>query len=164
MKAAKAYAAGKGRPGFVASQPLWNAAAVNPNAFAGMGMVAMDETTKAWHAETQTAVIPYSSQANGLFQKLARNGGDLDALPGGLKANYGLTENLRRLERVQRLSKETGLSLTQVTLAYLQAHPFPVSAIVGPGSPSQLVDTLSAADTQLTAAQAEYLDGRNPVA
>jgi aryl-alcohol dehydrogenase-like predicted oxidoreductase len=164
MKAAQAYAASMGRPGFAASQPLWNAAAVRPGAFAGMGMAVMDDAETAWHAETQTAAAPYSSQANGLFQKLANNGGDLEALPGGLKANYGLAENLRRLERIQQICEETGLSLTQVTLGYLQAHPFPVSAIVGPGSLAQLTDTLSAADTQLTFAQATFLEGRNPLA
>ena len=164
MKAARSYAASQGRTGFVASQPLWNAAAMRPGAFGGMGMVALDEAAKAWHEETQTAVVPYSSQANGLFQKLARSGGDLDALPSGLKANYGVPENLRRLERIQHLCEETGLSLTQVTLGYLQAHPFPVSAIAGPGNPAQLADTLSAADTQLTPAQAAYLGGTDSLA
>ncbi|MES2464429.1 MAG: aldo/keto reductase, partial [Armatimonadota bacterium] len=55
MEAANTYATSKGRPGFVANQPLWNAAVVNPDAFAGAGMVAMDEATKAWHEQTQTA-------------------------------------------------------------------------------------------------------------
>jgi aryl-alcohol dehydrogenase-like predicted oxidoreductase len=121
----------------------------------------MDDAARDWHTETQTAAIPYSSQANGLFQKLAQNGGDLASLPGGPKANYGVPENLRRLERLQSLCAETGLSLTQATLGYLQAHPFPVSAIVGPGSLAQLTDTLTAADTRLTPAQAAFVEGKN---
>jgi aryl-alcohol dehydrogenase-like predicted oxidoreductase len=129
-----------------------------------MGMIVLDEATKAWHEETQTAVVPYSSQANGLFQKMANNGGVLEKLPSGLKANYGLPENLRRFERLQRLSDENGLSLTQITLGYLWAHPFPVSAIVGPGTPEQLADTLSAADIRLTPDQATFIEGKNPLA
>jgi aryl-alcohol dehydrogenase-like predicted oxidoreductase len=62
---------------------------------------------------------------------------------------------------MQQICEETGLSLTQVTLGYLQAHPFPVSAIVGPGSPAQLSDTLTASDTQLTLAQADFILGNS---
>lgn len=162
MKAAQECAAGKGRPGFVANQPLWNAAVVNSGSLSGAGNVAMDDATRRWHTETQTAAIPYSSQANGLFQKLVQNGGDLAALPGGLRATYGDSENLRRLERLQHLCEDTGLSLTQAMLGYLQAHPFPVSAIVGPGSLVQLSDTLTATDTQLTPAQAAFIGDNNP--
>jgi aryl-alcohol dehydrogenase-like predicted oxidoreductase len=160
LKAAHAYAQKKERAGFVANQPLWNAAVVNPNAFDGQGgIVVMDDATKAWHQETQTAAIPFSSQANGLFQKLAQNGGDFAALPGGPRATYGLSDNLRRLERFQKLSQETDLSLTQLTLGYLQSHPFPVSAIVGPRDLTQLADTLTAANIQLTPTQAASIEG-----
>ena len=161
IKAAQTYAAQKGRAGFVANQPLWNAAVANMKAFTETGNVVMEDATLAWHEETQTAAVPYSSQANGLFQKLAQNGGDLNALPGGAKAIYGQPENLRRFERIQHLSKETGLTRTQITLGYLQAHPFPVSAIVGPRDASQLADTLSAADVVLTPAQAAFIEGRS---
>ena len=125
-----------------------------------MGNVVLDDATIAWHEKTQTAAVPYSAQANGLFQKLAQNGGDLNALPGGLKASYGHGENLRRFERMEQLSSETGLTRTQITLGYLQAHPFPVSAIVGPRDASQLADTLSAADVVLTPEQAAFIEGR----
>lgn len=160
MKAAHAYAAQKCRTGFVANQPLWNAAVADPKAFTGMGNVVMDDATVAWHGETQTTAVPYSAQANGLFQKLAQNGGDLNALSGGPKASYGHAENLRRFERIRQLSDETGLTLTQITLGYLQAHPFPVSAIVGPRNSEQLADTLSAADVVLTPAQATFVEGK----
>jgi len=163
IQAAQSYAAARGKPGFVANQPLWNAAVPNTNVFAGQGMVAMDDSMNAWHAETQVAAIPFSSQANGFFQKLAANGGDIEAIKGGAKAIYGSEENRQRGERIQRLVRETGLSITQITLGYLAAHPFPVSAIVGPNSVAQLTDTLTAADSVLTAEQAAFLEGRSDV-
>ena len=160
MKSAHAYAAQKGRAGFVANQPLWSAAVADPKALGGAGMVAMDDAALAWHKDTQTAAVPYSSQANGLFRKLAQNGGSLEALRAGLKVSYGHAENLRRFERIRQLSDETGLTLTQITLGYLQAHSFPVSAIVGPRNPEQLADTLCAADVVLTPAQAAFIEDR----
>ncbi|MBC8102341.1 MAG: aldo/keto reductase [Cytophagales bacterium] len=158
LEAARVHAAHQGRVGFVANQPLWNAAVPNPGAFRGAGNVAMDSAMRQWHAQTQTAAVPYSSQANGLFQKLAASGGDLLALPGGPRALYGQPENLQRFERIRELYEGTGLSLTQITLGYLFAHPFPVSAIVGPGNLDQLTDTLTAAGVRLTPEQTSFLE------
>jgi aryl-alcohol dehydrogenase-like predicted oxidoreductase len=157
IEAAWAYAQQRGRTGFVANQMLWNAAVPDPEKFKGPApIILMDDATKAWHVQTQMAAIPFSSQANGFFPRVAAGG--LDALKPGPKANYGSEENVQRVARAQRFATETGLSLTQITLGYLQAHSFPVSAIVGPRNPEQLADTLTAADITLTPEQAAFLE------
>lgn len=161
IKAAQEYAVQRGRTGFVANQMLWSAAVPNTTVFPGPApMVAMDDTIAAWHAETQMAAVPYSSQANGFFQKVAAGGAE--GLRPGPKAMYSSGENNGRVERARTLAAETGLSLTQITLGYLRAQPFPVVPIVGPASLEQLADTLTAADVSLTREQAAFLENGSP--
>lgn len=157
IEAAQAFAAQSGRTGFVANQMLWNAGLPGAKLTTGPAPITiMDDALKAWHQKTQMAAIPFSSQANGLFQKLDTGG--LEALKPGTRATYSDPANLRRLEKIQRLRNETRLSITQITLGYLQAHPFPVSPIVGPQNQEQLADTLTAADISLTPQQVAFID------
>ena len=56
------------------------------------------------------------------------------------------------------LSTQTGLSITQLVLAYLQSHPFTTNPIGGCKTLAHLQDSLSAADVQLGADQITYLE------
>ena len=70
--------------------------------------------------------------------------------------------NLRRGQRVQALASETGLSVTQIVLGYLQSQPFPTIPIVGCRTVAQLEDSLTAAGVRLTPEQIRYLE-QDPV-
>lgn len=151
IRAANAYAAEHGLAGFVADQMLWNLAVVDMDALADKTVVNMDAELRQFHADTGLAAVPYSSQAGGVFQKMAR----------GLQARRGMyrsPENIERFVRTQRLSDETGLSITQIVLGYLTSQPFVTVPIVGCKTLTHLEDSLTAMVVRLTPEQVRYLD------
>ncbi len=156
IRQAQAAAKTMNATGFVANQPLWSLA--KPDLTGGdQTWAPMDDELIALHEETALPAIPYSSQANGYFQKIA----DDKTLTGALEATYDSelvrSTNRARLSRVESLSRETGLSLTQLVLGFLRGHDFPVVPIIGPRMMEQLRDSLNAGDVKLSADQVGHL-------
>lgn len=156
IAAAQACAAQEGWAGFVADQMMWSLAAVDAAALPDKTMVPMDAELKQYHLATGLVAIPYSSQANGYFQRLAA--GQKHQIKEGQRRIYGSRINDRRLQRIQQLSAATGLSITAIVLGYLLAQPFPTLPIVGCRTLAQLQDTLAAADVILTQEQIAFLE------
>lgn len=152
IRAANAYAAKHGVQGFVANQPMWSLAHVPQAALADQTCVVMDDVMRAMHVETKLACVPYSSQANGFFQKKASG-----AVNGSPKSMYATEENSRRAERVMQVAQEAGMTISEVVLAYLLSQPFVVFPIVGCRNLDQLRDTLNAHDKHLPPAQLAFL-------
>lgn len=155
IKAAQEYAAERGFPGFAAIQNLWNLGEVKFSAIGDPTLVVMDQVLWNYHRATDLAAIPYTSQANGLFQKL--DAGGPEALPRRLREMYLSPVTEQRYLRLQTLREQTGLTTTQIVLGYLTSQPFPTLPVVGPHSLAQLADCLSAGDVKLSAAQVQYL-------
>ena len=112
---------------------------------------------RAFHARTGLAAIPYTSQANGMFNRLAKGGPE--AISPGMRQVYHLPENARRFERLQALIQQTGRSVTQVVLGYLLSQPFATVPIVGCRNLAQLDDSLSAAGVRFSPLQLAFLEG-----
>jgi aryl-alcohol dehydrogenase-like predicted oxidoreductase len=151
IQAAQAYAASKGIPGFAAVQNLWNLAHTQAGAIGDPTIVVMDEALWQYHRQANLAAIPFSSQANGLFQKLASGGPD--SLSRQHKAMFVNPVTERRYANLQKLCTITNLTSTQVVLGYLISQPFPTIPIIGPRNLAQLQDSLTAADVKLTPEQ-----------
>jgi aryl-alcohol dehydrogenase-like predicted oxidoreductase len=151
IREAQEIARARGIDGFVADQMLWSAAVIDPAGIADPTMVAMDDDLYTLHQASGLAAIPYSSQAGGLFQKLAQ---------GNLQVGdaYQVAPNQARLARLEEIARSSGLSITQVVLGYLRAQPFVTIPIVGSRTPGQLADTLRAADVRLSADQVALVD------
>jgi aryl-alcohol dehydrogenase-like predicted oxidoreductase len=159
IKAAQEYAAHHGLQGFAANQARWSLAHVDPEAISDKTTVVMDEAMVQYHRQTGLAATPYTAQAQGLFQKLASGAaGQID--PNSRRV-YPAAENQRRFERVRRLAADTGLSITQIVLGYLQSQPFVTIPIVGCRTLDQLNDSLQAADIRLTPDQLRYLESES---
>lgn len=156
IRAANGYAARHGVQGFVANQPMWSLAQVPQAALADQTCVVMDDAMHALHVETQLACVPYSSQANGFFQKAARSA--MSTMNASQARMYGSEENMQRARRVQLVAQEAGLAISEVVLAYLLSQPFAVFPIIGCRTLAQLQDTLSAHDKRLTPAQVAFLE------
>lgn len=152
---AQAYAAGRGAQGFCAVSNLWSLAQVDVRGFGDPTMVAMDGAMHDYLAAHQLAAVAYTSQAFGVFQKLAA--GRRDAIPPMYQKMFVNAETERRLARVQALSAQTGLSITQIVLGYLLSQDVPTIPIFSSRNDAQLQDTLSAADVRLTPEQVAYL-------
>ncbi len=151
LEAAQEYAASQGIPGFVGVQNLWNLAHIDFSQISDPTLVIMDEDLLDYHKRTHLPAIPYTSQANGLFQKMDQ--GRMDQI----KAMYLNPTTEARYARLKILHEQTGLSTTQIVLAYLTSQPFPTLPVIGPHSLAQLEDSLTAADVTLTPEQVEML-------
>ena len=156
IQAAQACAAQQGWPGFIADQLMWSMAIIDPIGQADKTMVIMNDELKQYHLNSKLPAIPYSSQAHGLFQRMAQ--GTVDQMKPNIKAMYDLAATAQRFERVRHLSQETGLSITDITLGYLLSQDFPVVPIVGCRNMAQLLDSMHAGDVRLTLDQVQYLD------
>ncbi len=141
---AQQYAVEHNMDGFAGVQNFWNLAHLNPGAFADTTMVITDDLLIKYHQMTDFPAVPYTSQANGLFHKMGVGGSD--SLPEHLKKWYLNPVTIQRYNKIQELMKLTGMSTTQLVLGYLLTQPFPVFPIIGPKTPDQLSDCLTAGD------------------
>jgi aryl-alcohol dehydrogenase-like predicted oxidoreductase len=106
----------------------------------------------------QIGVIPYSPLAGGfLTGKYRRN-----LIPNSARANgakrYFKEGNWILLELIDKLAKGRGMSVSQVSLAWLLADPLITSPIIGANSLEQLKDNLGALDVRLTVEEKSALD------
>lgn len=144
---AQAYAASHGLSGFIADQMLWNAAKTDAGAIPDKTIMVMNQALFDFHTRTGMAAIPYTSQANGFFSKMAR--GMVDDMAPGLLGQYPRSENRARYAVIKQVMAETGLNLSQVVLGWLLSQPFPTIPIIGPKNRAQLEDSLSAAGVRV---------------
>lgn len=142
---AQAYASGVGAQGFCAVSNQWSLASVDVASLPDPTMVAMDDALWEVHRAQNLAAIPYTSQAYGVFHKLATGQGD--AIPEMYRRMFVNAETVARLTRVQALSRETGLTITQIVLGYLLSQPFPTIPVFSVRNEAQLRDTLAAAES-----------------
>ncbi len=153
LKEAQAWAAKHGQQGFIASQVYWNIGQPDPERIADKTLVFMDLPAWRYHRDSGLAALAYTSQAGGYFIRRVRG----EPVSDQLLSIYHLAENEARIQRIQALARQTGLSPAQISLGYLTSQPFPGYAIVGCKTLAQLVDSLSAADVMLTPTQVESL-------
>lgn len=157
IRAAQTYAQAHGLMGFSGNQMLWSLAHVDMDLIPDKTLVNMNSESFDYHKSSGLAAIPYSSQAGGLFNKMAA--GSLAQMNAGVRSMYPTAENEARFKRIKKLSSDSGLSITQIVLGYLLSQPFTVIPIVGCHTMTQLMDSLSAAEICLDPAQVEFLDG-----
>jgi aryl-alcohol dehydrogenase-like predicted oxidoreductase len=158
ITAAQHYAHTRGYTGFVANQMLWSLATVDAQNLSDPTMVNMDSALYSLHRQINLAAIPYASQANGYFQRLAA--GTLDAMPPASRRLYDTPANRARYARIQMLAADSGLTVTAIVLGYLRGQPFPTIPIIGCHTLAQLEDSCRAADTRLSIEQIAFLEGR----
>jgi aryl-alcohol dehydrogenase-like predicted oxidoreductase len=102
-------------------------------------------------------VIPWSPLAGGWLTGRYRQGSELpvsrraERLPHRFDLNLpGNQAKLEAAEKLARLADEAGLSLIQLALAFVAAHPAVTAAIIGPRTMEHLESQLAAADVVLT--------------
>jgi aryl-alcohol dehydrogenase-like predicted oxidoreductase len=152
LRAANAYAKSSRQQGFVANQPFWclGAAQSRPPPFTGY--VKFDADADRFHRETGLAVIPYTSQANGFFSKLARGEAGLEKHPFHVPANLAAGKLVRELAALKRIAPSA------IVLAYLWSRPYPVVPIIGSRIAAQLDESFAALPVRLTAAELGALE------
>lgn len=157
---ANAYAEENGLAPFIASSPNFSLAVqIKPpwdNCVSISGPAAAGE--REWYQAHDFPLFTWSSLAGGFFsghfnrENLADSGNTL------LIESYGSDENFDRLERVQALADEKGMSVPQIATAYIMSVPLNIFALVGCRTPQEFEDNLAASTTKLTQAEIDWLE------
>ena len=156
LRAAHDYARTSRQQGFIANQPYWclGCQCAKPPPFTGY--VIFDADAWRFHFETGLAVIPYSSQANGFFSKLAL---PKNQQPADLAEHqFHVPPNLAAAKIVAHLASEKRVAPSAIVLAYLWSRPFPVVPIVGSRTPAQLEESAAALGVRLTEEELRALE------
>ena len=115
----------------------------------------MDAETYRMHVTESLPCVPFSSQAKGFLAKMDALGEA--ALPDKAKRRYLCPENMGALEREQKLSRETGMSVSTLSLAWLTSQPFPTFPIAGVSRMEHIAALKEAGDAVLTPEQRDFL-------
>ena len=114
-----------------------------------------DQESYRFHLETGMAVLPWSSQGQGFFEKVDHLG--IAGLSEKDRQGYGNATNLARFPRVKEVAERHGVSLTEIALSYLISQPFATIPIVGSRTVEQLRQCMHAADLALSPSEIAYL-------
>ncbi len=140
---ANAYARSKNLQPFVLAEMNWSLAAHKSR----FGLNTPGQVD--WYRQTRLPVAPYSPTAQGFFTGTATES----------EKAFGTPENNARRERVAALAGKSGATPTQIALAWLLNHPFPVFPIIGTSNPDRLTDALGAEQVTLTEQELAWLEG-----
>lgn len=128
----------------VATRPMWP------------GSRCLDEETQAWHLGTRLPLFAWSAQARGWFSGRCLTGaGDRSA-----RSVYLSAGNLERLARARRVAARHATAPTSVALAAVLHQLFPVVALVGPETRTELEEATTATTIQLSPDEVVYLEYR----
>jgi len=152
--AANAYAAASGQQGFTALSNNFSLARMVDPVWAGC-IAASDPASRAWLTQTQTPLLPWSSQARGFFTGRANPDDRSD--PELARCWYS-EDNFRRLGRVNTLADERGAAPIAVALAYVLAQPFPTFPLIGPRSLAETRSSLGALAVTLSPDDVRWLN------
>jgi aryl-alcohol dehydrogenase-like predicted oxidoreductase len=121
----------------------------------GSGKAARD-----WYAANDVALFPWSSLAGGfLTGRFTRDNIPQEGYHDGYcKKAYCRDENFQRLDRVQILAKERGLSIAQIALAWTFSLPLNVVPLVGRRNADELAQNIAALNEKLTPEEVEWLN------
>lgn len=153
---AKEYTESQGLQGFTANQMMWSLAEPNPEAIKDPLLAVMDEATKRLHLETDLAATPYSSLANGFFEKVNKEGPEISNSK--VREIYFNDQNLEKYKRVLKLANELSVSITEIALSYLISQPFQTFPVIGSRTVQQLEDSMKAGDLILSREQIAFLE------
>lgn len=142
-----AYAAERGLQGFSASSPNLSLAAPNEPMWTECYWV--DQVARDWYADTQFPLFAWSSGGGGFFAEIDSP---------DIRRVYHNRINFARLARVKEFAKKLGATTTAIALAWTLNQPLNVFALIGPVTPAQLGDNLTALEIALDADQLRYLE------
>jgi len=122
------------------------------------------EEARQWYAREKTAVFAWSSMARGFFSgRITRANYESikDTIDNGCRQSFCYEENFQRLDRVEMLAREKGVSVPQIAMAYVMSQPLDVFALVGAANREECAANVAALEIKLTAHEIEWLDLRS---
>lgn len=117
--------------------------------------VTANNQMKQWHENNQMPLISWSSQAEGFFaSRFDKN----DFSNQEIVDVYYNEQNWQKLERVKQLADKKGYTPIQISLAYVLNQPFPICAVIGSESISELESSIVASQIHLTTQELDWLN------
>lgn len=163
IQEANAYAAANGLVGFAASSPQFSLGVPTKPPWPDCETVsgAAEASGRAWYAQQQIPLFPWSSLAAGFFSGRfnRQSQGPYDFwLDNICYESYFSDDNFDRLDRANQMAAEKGLTLPQLALAYVLNQPQPIFALVGQRSPEEFAINLEAVACRLSVAELQWLE------
>ena len=166
IREANAYAAAHRLTPFAASSPNFSLAEQYREPWEGCISIGgpKNEPARAFYQGNQMPLFTWSSLAGGFFSGRLRRD-NLDTFETYLDKlavhSYAGEENFRRLDRVQELAEERGMTIPQIAMAYVMSQPLNIFALVVCQSAAEFKANMEAADLRLTPEESAYLDLRS---
>jgi aryl-alcohol dehydrogenase-like predicted oxidoreductase len=160
IAAANEYAEAHGLKPFSVSSPNLALAVPNEPMWAGCVSLSGDEEALAWYEKTQLPVFAWSSQARGFFSGRYKpevtEGTTMDE--SNVIRTYFSEGNWERYQRAESLAQEKGVTLQQITLAWVLHQPINLYALIGPATTDELDNSLGALDVVLSEEELAWLN------
>jgi aryl-alcohol dehydrogenase-like predicted oxidoreductase len=161
IRAANAYAAEHDLVPFTATSPHFSLAIQVDNPW-GPGCVSLtgdnEQAARDWHIANDMPVFAYSSLARGLMSGRITRENAADTADGACLKAYGHPCNFERLDRAGQLAVEKGVSVPQIAIAYILAHPLNVFPLLGAANREECEANAAAATIALTPADVAWLE------
>ncbi len=147
------YCVRHGMRGFDVSQICFNLMRPSPKMLGDETLMSMNDEEESIYRDMQMPIMAFTSQAAGFVSKF------IDVPNAQIQSRYASEENLRRLDRIRVLCRDTGLTPTEVTLGYLFGQALTVIPVTSVSNDHQLDDVIACSDTVLTPEQIAWIDG-----
>ncbi len=165
IERANLYAATSGQQPFTVSSPNFSLAEQAEPPWRGCISISGRDgaAARSWYQENQMPLFTWSSIASGFFSgRVNRDNYETLSEQGLFDESsvraYCTDENFERLDRVEELANEKGLSIPQVALAYVLSQPLNIYALVGARNGDEIRANLQALQTKLTAEEMAWLN------
>ena len=165
IQEANDYAAANGLKPFVASSPNFSLGVQAEPPWPDCVSISGPEggADRQWYLEHAVSLFTWSSLAGGFFSgRFQRD--NLRSLREWYDQVcirvYCQEENSQRLDRVQELANEKGVTIPQLALAYVLNQPQGIHALVGSSNPAEVAGSVAASGIALTAQEVAWLDLR----
>ena len=155
MDEANEYAAQNGLAGFNVLSNHMSLARMVEAPWSGC-LAASDAESRAWLAERNMPLFPWSSQARGFFVDGRADPTDLSD-PELARCFYS-DDNFERLTRARQLAKKQNVSTISIALAYVQNQPTPTFPIIGPVTVEEAQTSIAALDVHLSVDDLKWLN------
>ena len=155
LQAANDYAEAHGLTPFAASSPNFSLAVQNEPTWTNCVSASTLPGERDWYAQNQFPLLSWSSQAQGFFT--GRYSQDAPTDSEMVRVWYN-DANFQRLERVNQMAAEKGVTPIQIALAYVLSQPFPTWALIGPRTPAETESTMEGLELTLTPDEMAWLN------
>ncbi len=121
------------------------------------------EADRAWYAQSDMALFPWSSLAGGFFSdRFHRDNVEALAAQGGFAQIavrcYCYEPNFQRLDRARLLAEQKGRTVPQIALAFVLCQPLNIFPLISCASQAMFDANTAALDIMLTPQEMAYLD------